>query len=995
MKPIHLRLSAFGTFAGTEDVDFDGLAPRGLFLVAGSTGAGKTTIFDAMSWALYGEMPLKESHGVRSDHVDETVRCEVGFTFETGAHRYTVTRNPEQLRPAVRGDRHARETANATLVRHGDGETLPVAEGAKAVSDACQALIGLDATQFQRVILLPQGDFSRFLLASTGERETILGKIFGGEVFDRIVADLKTERDQLEAELGRVEATTRDKLLTARQHLGLGHDALGVERPDDLVDIADDAPDDVAEPEADALEATADRFEIALAARQDAVLGADARRRELDRIHREAVEAATRFDRAATLESALANLDAIEASIHAAASRARRSEAARPIVIAARRLEEAVTAKRSADADLENSETAIRERFLRLGTPLDDGPLTVMRLIADVHRRRQDNTDARRLLEARQTSRDAAAAADEAVRNSQSTIENLTSTRDGAAARHQQIETQLAALHETAIDPAAIQAEVEQNAAAIRLRTELHDLTGTVESAGAAALLARREHTSLLEGFVATQAPRLAATLEDGEPCPVCGAIEHPAPAIGDDDDALDFDRVRAAGDIASEHEARVGELDGRRRDLRTRLGAEADTDPATMRERGDELRRRLQAAESAQREIEQLQTEHRTLTETIADLRDRLTAATTEHRRLEADRATAHAAAGTAAEAAEGLDAEAIRAGDSLLAGLDTMLERHGGFADTAATAATTAQNRREVVDEQLAANGFEAVYDARAACLPEPEEAEALTAAEEHGRSREETRSRLDEVLEQGVPEVRPDIEATAATLEEAEAAHRRLAEQYTTAATHLRTAHAALAQHADLGGDTVELRARTDRARRAHQICHSGGSHARVSLKRWVLARELDRITATGNGHLGAMTGGRYELHRVEEQRDARTRFGLDLEVFDANTGRRRSPRSLSGGEQFQASLALALGLADVIGHGGTASGHRFEALFVDEGFGSLSADALEEAVETLAGLQRSGRMVGAITHVESMKDAIHVGIEVRHRDDGRGSTLVVNR
>lgn len=163
--------------------------------------------------------------------------------------------------------------------------------------------------------------------------------------------------------------------------------------------------------------------------------------------------------------------------------------------------------------------------------------------------------------------------------------------------------------------------------------------------------------------------------------------------------------------------------------------------------------------------------------------------------------------------------------------------------------------------------------------------------------------------------------------------------------------------------------------------------------MPLRRWVLGRELDRVTAAANVHLARLTGDHYALRRAQEATDGRRAFGLDLEVLDAQTGRPRSPRSLSGGEQFQASLALALGLADVVSHGGTASGRRFEALFVDEGFGSLDPDALDEAIEALHQLHATGRMVGAITHVEAMKQQLHVGIEVRRREDGRGSTLVV--
>ena len=164
--------------------------------------------------------------------------------------------------------------------------------------------------------------------------------------------------------------------------------------------------------------------------------------------------------------------------------------------------------------------------------------------------------------------------------------------------------------------------------------------------------------------------------------------------------------------------------------------------------------------------------------------------------------------------------------------------------------------------------------------------------------------------------------------------------------------------------------------------------------MPLRRWVLAIELDRVTAAANVHLQRMTSSRYTLRRRQEVQDARKAFGLDLDVVDAHTGRPRATTSLSGGEQFQASLALALGLADVVSQGGGASGKRFEALFVDEGFGSLDPAALQEAIGALHQLHATGRMVGAITHVEAMKQDLHVGIQVKRLPDGKGSTVMVS-
>ena len=169
--------------------------------------------------------------------------------------------------------------------------------------------------------------------------------------------------------------------------------------------------------------------------------------------------------------------------------------------------------------------------------------------------------------------------------------------------------------------------------------------------------------------------------------------------------------------------------------------------------------------------------------------------------------------------------------------------------------------------------------------------------------------------------------------------------------------------------------------------------GKGQSKISLETWVLAGELDRVIAAANVHLQRMTSARYRLERTDEAGHGGRQAGLDLAVRDSFTGRSRPPASLSGGEQFQTSLSLALGLADVVSHGGVASGRRFEALFVDEGFGSLDPDALENAMTALEEIQKAGRMVGVITHVEAMKDVLPIGIRVDRLPGDRGSTLVV--
>jgi DNA repair protein SbcC/Rad50 len=239
--------------------------------------------------------------------------------------------------------------------------------------------------------------------------------------------------------------------------------------------------------------------------------------------------------------------------------------------------------------------------------------------------------------------------------------------------------------------------------------------------------------------------------------------------------------------------------------------------------------------------------------------------------------------------------------------------------------------------------------------------------------------------------LPDDPPDVEALRHSAQLAAAAHDDARAAFHEQLSSITRCHESLGEVARVDGESRHVRDRSDLVRHVFATCN-GDTPARVTLETWVLAHELDRVTAMANVHLGRMTAHRYQLQRVDAA-GGRGRTGLDLVVLDAHTGRSRATSTLSGGEQFQASLALALGLADVVSHGGVSSGRSFDALFVDEGFGSLDPDALEHAIDALQQLQATGRMVGAITHVEAMKQQLPVGIEVRRLADGGGSTLSV--
>ena len=319
------------------------------------------------------------------------------------------------------------------------------------------------------------------------------------------------------------------------------------------------------------------------------------------------------------------------------------------------------------------------------------------------------------------------------------------------------------------------------------------------------------------------------------------------------------------------------------------------------------------------------------------------------------------------------------------------------------AATAATKARGTqrgldgalaqaRDALAKALASAGEPDVATALAKAMDGP----ALRQADDEVRAWDDQgvklQGQLETLAQQGVPDDRPDAEAKSAAAASARTALDAAVDAETVAETHATNAAEALDAADAVLRRSAKVRADREVTERVATVC-AGRGPVKLALETWVLAAELERVTDAANVHLHRMTAGRYALRRTGAATHGNRQAGLDLEVFDAHTGRGRRTATLSGGEQFQASLALALGLADVVSQGGgAASGKVFEALFVDEGFGSLDPDALDDAIAALDQLRASGRMIGVITHVEAMKQGLPVGIEVRRRSDGRGSSLV---
>ena len=979
MRPVELELAAFGPFPEREVVDFAGLAGHGLFVVCGPTGSGKSTLFDAMTYALYGIIPGERLDHIRSHHAATGATTAAALTFEVASGRYRVERTAKHERPRLRGAGVTTVTPTAALYRITAAGREPITAKIQEVNARCEQLVGLSAAQFQRVVLLPQGKWSAFLLADTRTRRELLQQLFGTELYERAT------------ELARQRVATLQARVAA--------DAAAIERhranaASSIVELATTLGAEPA-PDADAtvseLAAALASIEPALAAHTaraaDAAEAAEAARRA----HADAVASAAGWDRRRAARERLAALEVDTADMERLAERV--AAARRAATVRAAASDRAAAATRAVAATTKLAEANERAlAALAAAAPADaEGGDAGCRAVtidgAAMHLATRRGEVAAQLEQTRELQR-LVGECGELAQAAERAADQLAASRRALAGlerRRTAIDDQVRERLAIADTVGARTAEAEAAAGLLTARRELDELTARAEVVKAAADDAASTLDDLTSRFLADVAPELAARLTPGVPCPVCGSEEHPAPAAS----------RRAGGVTRDEVDAARGRSERATRNLHEVL-AEIES-----------LRRRL--GEHAARTVQQLEVAHRTtvaaqrvaaeaeadvlglnielaqidkqLAEVAAQQPPLIEQLATSRAQLEARRSSADELRGrltsTDAAALEGLLDRIGRA--------ERQLARLGPLASAAAQADGALAQADTHLTATISANGFATLDGALAVALPDEELAQLAARHERWVVELAETRTRVRALDELDLPEERPDVERLTAAAAAAATAAETAAARERVLAIRRADATDALGEASTAAAAGVAARADYDTARAVFETCN-GNNLTRVQLETWVLAGELDRVTAAANVHLARMTRHRYALRRDEPSGIGARRAGLDLVVDDADTGRPRPPSTLSGGEQFQASLALALGLADVV----SQTGAVHEALFVDEGFGSLDSDALDEAVDALCSLQATGRLVGVITHVETMRRQLPVGIEVRRRTGG-GSTL----
>jgi exonuclease SbcC len=959
-------MTGFGPFAGTVSLDLDRLSSAGLFLLHGATGAGKTTLLDGIGFALFGRVPgaRGQAKRLRSDHCASDVRTSVMLEASFGTRRVRITRSPAWTRAKTRGSGVVTEQARVLLeeLRAGAWETLSTRP--READDEVLDLVGMSAEQFFQVVLLPQGEFATFLRSSSVERVELLKKLFATERFADVEDWLAARRRTCSDRVAAARSVVDD--LAARVAEVAGVQVPTVLQPGWATGLAASARAELVEWDAVVAERVRAR-ESCRAAAAEASRVAGLQRRRRSALERQAALEADRPARVARQVELDAAARAAEVAPVLAALSARR--AARDQALAV--VTQASGASMSLDEVRARAQAAVAQRHRLDGLrAVDEARRDALGVVG---RARAEQADA--LAEA------AACEVELAV----------LPTRRAELAAH------LAAAREAVASVPQLELERDALVALRPLVVELGATAAAVAGLRESALSARETavalETKALDLRVASthsMVARLAALLEDGVPCEVCGSPTHPDPSSLRDEGVTVEDEERARQDA---DEAQNVVLD-----LTARLAAAVERESALTHRVGPwtaealdariaELDLTLDVLLASAAQIEARELDLTRLESRRTELSNVLVAATT--RAEAASRRGGDAAASAAALSDELAQAGAADLAEALTAAAEQAVAWSEALTASEALAAAAAEldAAETAAASAVALAGFADVPAAAAAVRP----SEWRTASAAALRTAADVEAALAAELSDPSLAVDLDVEApvvaTAAALADADEALAVAVSSQGVSRQQVEALGRLAPALADALAALIPLESTAREVRALAELCAGAGSNGlRMTLTSFVLAARLEEVAAAASVRLLRMTQGRYELVHTDGSARAGARSGLGLLVRDAWSGQDRDTATLSGGETFLAALALALGLADVVT--AEAGGTRIGALFVDEGFGTLDEETLDEVMDVLDGLREGGRVVGLVSHVAELRQRIPVRVEVRKSRSGSG-------
>lgn len=1036
-------MSAFGPYAEQVEIAFDKLGESGLFLITGDTGAGKTTIFDAICFALFGENSgtTREGSMMRSDFAKADTKTFVNLEFMYKDKRYTVERNPSYERPKLRSEGLTKELANASLIC-AEGR---VVTGVAAVTAEIESILGINKNQFSQIAMIAQGDFLRLLLANNAERSAIFRKVFGTDLYEQFQNALKQQSNQLKTEY--------DTHMRAIVQTASGTEC--DENSEDFKTLADlKANNSIHDYEALTALLTAiietdetqykkagDELEMLRKEMEDLLL-----KIEKARGNNEKLEALQKLDHAievlALLEADIKSKETIvieaEKALHNVKPVVDRmisaDEKVKETLTRIEKLKSEIESKILETEELENifsaEKTKAPERQ-NLATEIkrieEDFP-KYEALMQVKDQRDQLTLETNSLTLAIEENRVSKSQLAQNVVILQSENEVLnTADKDLSEAKH--------LLERENLVKERLQHLEAKNAKISALKSQQQALKTTFENTNKTYLEKLDHYRNLEQLYFSEQAGILAEQLKENEPCQVCGATVHPKPAVKSVDaptrTALDAAKLVVESENQKVHQT-TNEISKITSALDT-LQIEFETE--AMAQFGHDKVETLVARLAVEKHqnlamIDQLTNQIKSFeaqVEKFVQNTELMTKLTAEIESL----------------SAKLLNDEALFNQTNLtLAGLKTQiqtmeatlkystLEEAKQACDYKVTALKTSTDRYEKAEKRF--NDSKSELEKAQAAKAELEKSKVgeVNAYEDLYQLCQETlkingfsdlanyKSKL--MRENEIKDLGQEIDNYYEQLKEKNAEQKRLRQETKDISyqdtTILETDMSALREkqsksealkmvlnsritsNSRIQRELIKEKREMERVEANYLIYKNLSETAngdllgkqKLAFERYIQAFYFNRVLTEANKRFSYMTNSRFELIRKETAGDMRSQTGLEIDVLDNYTGKMRSVKSLSGGESFKASLALALGLSDLIQT--HAGGVQMDTMFIDEGFGSLDAESLEQAIEVLNALTHSNRLVGIISHVSELRERIDRKILVKKGISGSEIELV---
>ncbi|PNH97590.1 AAA family ATPase [Vibrio diazotrophicus] len=1012
MRPLRLSIQAFGPFAGKEVVDFTSLGASPLFLINGPTGAGKSSILDAICFALYGETTGSERTGdqMRCDYADAELVTEIEFEFELAGRVYLVTRSPDQETPKKRGEGTTKKGHAATLVEIVDGEHKLLANNAKPVSKAMVELIGLNVDQFRQVMVIPQGKFRELLIANSKEREEIFGQLFQTQIYVQIESALKDKASGIRKEKDEFDNQIKGAL-----------------------NVVSVASEEELKEEQEKLQPELKQSEQSYQSQQQQLDEAKKQRNSAQELKQKFVQK-VEIEKALTEhQSELPNIEQL---------RQKRAKARQALTLdlpfnqwvsATKQFEQAeksVTEKQllvvQTKAKVEQAESLWQQAVKNVQVvPELSQQLYQLEEIGKKYRILDDKQ------KALETAKQAFTKAKVEEESFEKQLKELDTEIQSKRAEYEQTTHAVSSLDAKRLSLANVVEQINVRQSSEQLIEQQSKLKQAVAQsekryaeAQAATANAKKDADRLEMIWHTNQAAELAKSLSEGDACPVCGSLEHPqlASFTGDVVTRAEVKVARDAQQLCASNElealknhqsaaSNLGQIERELNQLLTKISEQSIAELAVLGQSKETLEKEIQTLASMQPQVlkaqlEALEGRHlqtkANLEKSIAGTADSKHAMTV----LETEVASLLEGVSSGFDNVEQVRAQYVVVKKQIEELQKAEQQMQQQFAETQKQLSAIESSLNDALAlqkqwsdekqstekawlEALSASSFENQDGYLSAKLAEAAIAELESSIRQYEDKGASLKTQLESINGELQDKQQPELEP----LEQALTAKQQQVEQALQSYTRLRSRMDSLNQ---VQHKLSALYAKNEELEKAYQVfgtlsdIATGKTGARVSLHRFVLGVLLDDVLIQASQRLQLMSKGRYLLKRKEDRAKGNSGSGLDLMVEDGYTGKWRDVATLSGGESFMAALSLALGLSDVVQS--YSGGIRLDTLFIDEGFGSLDPESLDLAIQTLIDLQQGGRTIGIISHVSELKEQISLRLDVEAARTGSSIKLV---